>query len=914
MITAFNEPVSFSLGELNDCDRGAEVTRLNHLINYYRPQWEEFVERLQVDDLGRYVTKEQLKSLFGLMKLPDGLPDRLKDKIRRWANLTVQCVEKTSVEVYRIRDAFRIYARVCYPSASDAEIDTLVGEKVQIFLNYEGYHKASTRDSDRVAVRRLMGEMPELEVYWDAAVDDYVSGAGADAVSYAKGTDRGLHKYDPSTGKIVVAESAPFITPIKKGKPSGLNQAISFVKGETILFFDANCSVRIEDALKLPVGLSELGEDRRLGEVLFSEYIFNKNYSWISQAIGFNEETFVSVTQRILNMFHACGFYGHSAIIRTDMITAANGFPQDYISEDILLVTGFWQRGFRTTHKEYLMFGKGRETSYFTNLVPLTKWAMGSSDAAIGRVIRNILESPAIYVTQKFMLMFGFSFFYQTPLMFIINFLYLWLMICWGINGFMSIPYPIVFGILGLLFNQAITATGVAYLFERYGFRKSISAYLRLVAKNHFFYASVIPAYAFGFLVGLKGKAISIISPKGWNLEHMSLKAIWGDKRDILRASLMSTILGLPLAYTLVAMKLAPLWVSPLIPFLPFAVVAVMYVSGIFWKELGIPYLKNWRDELVPEGDIGRMSVIKIQMIYAIVLLVFTGVGLVMWGLIFSSLAVKALFMFSILYISTTLSFLIMPLFAHSQPIALFKEVTISKLWNYFIVPLFGASIIAGMASIASSPVTASPELVVYTLFGVPLLIGWGFLKWKLSGYHFLNKWLFSNVASYGSASIVRRTDLMDDLYFAHQEMMQADRPVELKYLRLLKKAKIIFVATLSITLLFYFASEFNARFYLPWLWFLVASEAAYLLALNVRHSRQDRICIRMFYGEVTMCDFNKLNENVRGVEDIWNKLGRDYKNKLIKVYDDEVRARKALINYMSRCTKAIDVNFTKAI
>ncbi len=912
MITAFNEPVSFTFDELNGCDRGAEVTRLNHLIGFYRPQWEEFVNRLGSSDLGQFVTREQLKLLFGLKRLPEGLPEQLREKIRKWANLTVQCVEKTVVEVYKIRDAFAMYARICYPGFSDGEIERMVSEKVQILLNYEGYHSPATKDSDRIALRRLMKEMPKLNVYWSASDADYTSGEDETAVAYFKGGDCGLHRYDEASGRIELIETAPFVAPVKKGKPSGLNQALPFIKGETVLFFDANCSVRVEDAVKIPVALSEFRNDPALGEVLFAEYIFNKNYSWISQAIGFNEETFVSVTQRTLNIFQACGFYGHSAIIRTDMITAAGGFPQDYISEDILLATSLWKKGFRTAHKEYLLFGKGRETSYFTSLVPLTKWAMGSSDAAIGRVIPGILDSEKLHVAQKFMLMFGFSFFYQTPLMFIINFLYLWLMICWGINGFMAVPYPIVFGILGLLFNQSITATGIAYLLEHFGFRKSFSAYLRLVAKNHFFYASVIPAYAFGFLAGLKGKAIFIISPKGWNLGHLPLKIIWGEKRDILKASMFSTIIGLPLAYVAVATKSMPLWLSPFIPFLPFAIVALMYTAGVKWNKIGIPYLKNWRDEVVPDGDIGKMSVIKLQMIYAVVLLVFTGVGFVMWGLIFSSLAVKALFIFSALYISTTLSFIIMPLFAHSQPIALFKELTISRFWNFVIMPLLFVCVVLGISSIASGPATASPESVVYTLLGISSLIGWALLKWKLSGYTRLNKWLKNNLQGYPAASSVQKSDLMDDMYFSHQELIQSDRQAEIRYNRVLGKVKAVFIFTILLTLLLYFASEFNAKCYSHWLWVFVVLEAAYMLILNVEHTSDDRVYLGKFYSSVIINDFNRLNENVRAMEDIWKKLDRAYKAKLVRIYEDEVRAKKAVTIYMSRCIKAFSTDFQK--
>jgi hypothetical protein len=62
----------------------------------------------------------------------------------------------------------------------------------------------------------------------------------------------------------------------------------------------------------------------------------------------------------------------------------------------------------------------------------------------------------------------------------------------------------------------------------------------------------------------------------------------------------------------------------------------------------------------------------------------------------------------------------------------------------------------------------------------------------------------------------------------------------------------------------------------------------------------------------VIINDFNRLNENVRAMEDIWKKLDRAYKAKLVRIYEDEVRAKKAVTIYMSRCIKAFSTDFQK--
>ncbi len=767
LISAYNEPVSYSFSDINSAERGATATRLNHLVANYRKNWQRMVAGLTREELGGVVTREELAELRGLRRLPSGIPDPLKQKITRWANTTVQCLEKTLRDMAKIRTAFMMYAQSCYPQASPEELSCMVSAKLQILLSCEAYHHDAVPDSHRVALRRLMKDLPYLDVYWNSAPKDHVSGEGIERVEYVKGTDAGLHRHDCQTGRVELAELCPETAPIKRGKPTGLNQALPFVRGETILFFDANTAVRLDDALKLPLALSEFRSDPYLGEVLMMEYTFNRRFSWIIDALSFSEETFTSATQRALNMFQACGFYGHSAIVRTDAVTLSGGIPQDYVSEDILLAAALWEKGFGTTHKEYLMLGKGRETSYFSSLVPLTKWAMGAAEISIGRKAQEILGSERLHAAQKFMLFFGFSFYYITPLMLFINFMYLWFMLCWGINGFAAVPYPLLAGLVGLCLNQATMASGVVNLLTRVGVRRTALIYLRLFGKNLFYFASVIPAYAYGFAAGLYGKAIFIVSSKGWNLGHVPLVSIWGKRRAVLLTAILTSVIGIPVLFTLMAMGLLSYVVCPFIPFIPYAVISFMYVFGLLGERFRVESLASWKEE-IEEHDDNRMALIKLQLMYAMGLVVFSVLGVLMWGIGFSSLQVKGMFLVSLLYITCGLSCVIMPLVQHAQPAVLLKEMTSSRIWNFIIVPLCAVSTSMCIGSIF--PYMGSSDFV-YCF--ATIYICWILLKRHLNDYEVLHEWLKNHFDRSSDLPYSAWSEAMDTMYFGHQALIE---------------------------------------------------------------------------------------------------------------------------------------------
>jgi hypothetical protein len=325
---------------------------------------------------------------------------------------------------------------------------------------------------------------------------------------------------------------------------------------------------------------------------------------------------------------------------------------------------------------------------------------------------------------------------------------------------------------------------------------------------------------------------------------------------------------------------------------------------GAIGAHLGIKALADWRDEVIPDGDISKMSVIKIQIIYAVSLIVFTGISFVMWGIIFSSLAVKALFIFSLLYISTTLSFVIMPLFAHSQAVAIFKEITLSKIWNYLVVPLFSLGIIFCVGSISSGALESSSEIIVYTSMIIVIFIGWWLLQWKLSGYASLNKWLQVNFLDYKKQPMFFKSDIMDRIYFGHQEFFQGKESKPSPSLQ--KVWKPLFFTTLVIIFLSYFLFELGLAFYSPWFWLVIVAEAIICVVLNIEGTKGERVYLRKLLRSISGSDLKRFHENARVIDEIWIKLNRDYKNELIKVYDDDVRAKKAMAGYATRCVRVL--------
>jgi hypothetical protein len=101
--------------------------------------------------------------------------------------------------------------------------------------------------------------------------------------------------------------------------------------------------------------------------------------------------------------------------------------------------------------------------------------------------------------------------------------------------------------------------------------------------------------------------------------------------------------------------------------------------------------------------------------------------------------------------------------------------------------------------------------------------------------------------------------------------------------------------------------------FYSPWFWLVIAAEALICLILNIGGTRGERAYLKRLLRGISGSDLKRFHENARVLDEIWVKLDRDYKKELIKIYDDDARAKKAIANYLTRCVRVL-ISFIEPI
>ncbi|HRZ39705.1 MAG TPA: hypothetical protein P5246_01740, partial [Candidatus Omnitrophota bacterium] len=678
-ITAFDENISFELSDnfaehkilgLNFAENEAKTTRLNKLLTIYKEEWGRFVAELisgnivikkggmdvhvmlsiaEIDEIREHTEAVANGETLRKIKI-SVLSENVRLAMMTWANLRWVGVERTIRDVAKIRDAFKVYARICAPRITDnAQIEQMVDEKLQILLCYEGYCFAQDNPDDKKSPRnnrenlhRLMAEFPFMEVWWRGFDPDTAKGEQRQIWH-----DEGVRKGSP-TNIISRATKDQWKGGVKKGKTIGQAACVPYIRNEKVLFFDANAAMRIEDVMRLINGLSEFKQDPLLKLVLFGEYIcLSPDYSWVAEGVSFGEEVWVTVTQRTLNMFGASGYYGHSAIMDMEALRVSAGMMHDYVSEDLMLAVMSWIKGYHTTHKEYLLLGKGRETGFHSALVPMGKWSQGSGEMILGRWVGRTLASEKVHIGQKMMLIFALSHYTKKPFVPVVLFLYLGWVIFLGVSGFAGFAWPIIFGVLGLFLNQAINTQGVVYLFERMGLAKAITKFFGMFPKLYVLFTALIPTYAFDLMSkGFKNLAVFPISPKGWNLGHLGfIEGIWGKgSLKPLAWQVAFTGIGLVLFILGTAVTALPLLLQTV---LQYAGIIVLIASTILYFIPGVRE-KMWKEKFI------WVSGLRIQLVMSIPMMAWVILAMHLWGsalgailfiagAIFAVLAYKAL-------------------------------------------------------------------------------------------------------------------------------------------------------------------------------------------------------------------------------------------------------------------------------
>ncbi|HDZ76813.1 MAG TPA: hypothetical protein ENH41_01860, partial [Candidatus Omnitrophica bacterium] len=571
--SASSDQVITSFKTLNTIVDG--IVPVNWFITTYRHDWDNFVNA-QSDKDRAYLKlhTKKIKKNMSLALDETEISEELKDRIVEWVGLHFIRSDKAIAELNEIYEVYKFWAEAAFPDLNEVEIEKKIKEKLQILLIRDAYHEKASEQ--RAALINWMAKFPFAEAtfgdglyvikpewsgeerygeikrwFVEQAKDpefielysDKFNGHISDgkkereAKKKAKEDVRGaMSKKEKAKFFNKISPHTDFIYPeglfIIVGKTVGQNAACEYARGDIWLPFDSNVSVRFEEAIKIPSALAEFKDNPDVALVLFGEYINTKDYSWISEGLAFAEEAWTQPMQRILDMFGACGFYGHSAFIRADAMKAAGGFLSFYASEDLLLAMRIWQLGLTTSHREYMLFGKGRERGYLASHVPLGRWSEGSGELILGRQMYRTLRSNDLHMGQKMMLVFGLSFYTKKPLVVALSYLYLFSFIFIGLSPFVGYAFALLFGLFGIATSQAINSIGGLYLIEKYGLIKGTWKFIMMFPKLFVLFVAEIVVYAQRLMKGIEGASGFAPSLRGLDLEFPVFRGennyIWG--------------------------------------------------------------------------------------------------------------------------------------------------------------------------------------------------------------------------------------------------------------------------------------------------------------------------------------------------------------------------------------------------
>ncbi|MFA5499951.1 MAG: glycoside hydrolase family 2 TIM barrel-domain containing protein, partial [Candidatus Omnitrophota bacterium] len=514
--TCFTEPIWMDIKEAQTTEENGIETKLNYFIRKYYKQWQNFVLQR---DLPQEVTVELL-TIHGQEKFSQRiLQDKaLVNDILEWANMRNWNVGRTIMGMAELRQSWELVAKMYFPKATGEEIKELVDRKLQLFVNYEGlWNTEDVKPEQRKALRELMRKYPFIEVWWGPSFEPDINTKYPGHSKY-----QASYKYNPDTKKIEimsVTQKGEFYIP---GKTGGQGLAFPSLWGVITFLTDANVGFRIEEGVRMPFSQTLLNEfsdyEEKTDYVLYGEQVFPQEFSVQSKMISLADETWTNIVQRFLGTTGACSFYGHSAWTYTNIIRSIDGTPHDYPSEDIVLGMRMWVNGYRTMHKEHCRFGKSRPTGWSENLRPYAKYPMGAVDLALGNVIREVLKNKNVPFSQKIMLIFTLSFYYRKPLVYAVQFIYLYWVVVLGVSGFISFPAALLFGVVGLVISQAITFQEWLLLVEKHGKIRGTLKWLWVMPANYVTFVPYILIYAIGDVIGLMGYAKFKVTAKGLNI------------------------------------------------------------------------------------------------------------------------------------------------------------------------------------------------------------------------------------------------------------------------------------------------------------------------------------------------------------------------------------------------------------
>ncbi|CAG8433089.1 10718_t:CDS:2 [Diversispora eburnea] len=428
----YSEKILLSLREiLREEDQNSRVTLLEYLKQLHPIEWDNFVKDSKVvEEKNMTPQTPQLSLSNSNASTIETIKDKKNDDLafysvgfkssapeytlrtRIWASLRSQTLYRTISGFMNYSKAIKLLYRVENPEITsnlknnpeklEEEMTALARRKFKFLVSMQRYDKFNNEERENAEF--LLRAYPDLQIaYLDEVPPE---NEGEEPKIFSVLIDGHCKILSNGKRKPKFRIQLPGNPILGDGKSDNQNHAIIFYRGEYLQLVDANQDNYLEECLKIRSVLREFeqyempttspyapsAESIKKDPVAIvgaREYIFSENYGVLGDVAAGKEQTFGTLSQRIMAKVGARLHYGHPDFLNAIFMITRGGISKAqkglHLNEDIYAGMSAFNRGGRIKHTEYYQCGKGRDLGFGSILHFTTKIGTGMGEQMLSR-------------------------------------------------------------------------------------------------------------------------------------------------------------------------------------------------------------------------------------------------------------------------------------------------------------------------------------------------------------------------------------------------------------------------------------------------------------------------------------------------------------------------------------------------
>ncbi|KAI1319063.1 1,3-beta-D-glucan synthase [Mortierella claussenii] len=435
LVPHYSEKTLLSLREIiREEDQHSRVTLLEYLKQLHPVEWDNFVRDTKILAEESSMFGEGGFGLSGIEGNKESHHDMDKSnnddlpfysigfksaapeytlRTRIWASLRAQTLYRTVSGFMNYSKAIKLLYRIENPEVVqqfggngdrlERELDRISQQKFKFVVSMQRFTKFSKEESENAEF--LLRAYPQLQIaYLDERPPEV---EGDEPVVYSVLIDGTCEVMPDGKRRPKFRIRLPGNPILGDGKSDNQNHAIIFTRGEYIQLVDANQDNYLEEALKIRNVLGEFEQLHMPGISPYSsqisskdvpepvaivgarEYIFSENIGVLGDVAAGKEQTFGTLTQRMMAKIGGKLHYGHPDFLNFIFMTTRGGVSKAqkglHLNEDIYAGMTAFNRGGRIKHTEYYQCGKGRDLGFGSILNFNTKIGTGMGEQLLSR-------------------------------------------------------------------------------------------------------------------------------------------------------------------------------------------------------------------------------------------------------------------------------------------------------------------------------------------------------------------------------------------------------------------------------------------------------------------------------------------------------------------------------------------------